>query len=136
MCIERTGDGRWRYTGAEPGWQIEIPVERSFRLKLSLKVVAICCLAASMVTPAFAQSGGADTYKAKCVGCHGADGQATPIGKKLLAPSFKDPAVVKAPDAQLIAIIKNGKNKMPAYTGKLSDGQIKSVVAYIRTLQK
>ena len=105
-------------------------------MKMNLNVVAICCLAASMVTPAFAQSGGADTYKAKCAGCHGADGQATAIGKKLLAPSFKDPAVVKASDEQMIAIIKSGKNKMPAYTGKLSDAQIKSVVAHIRTLQK
>jgi mono/diheme cytochrome c family protein len=53
------------------------------------------------------------------------------------APSFKDPAVVKASDAELIAVVKNGKNgKMPSYAGKITDDQIKSVVAYIRTLQK
>lgn len=105
-------------------------------MKLNLNVVAICCLAASMATPAFAQSGGADTYKAKCAGCHGADGQPTAIGKKLQAPSFKDPAAMKATDEQMIAIIKSGKNKMPAYTGKLTDGQIKALVTHIRTLQK
>jgi cytochrome c6 len=43
---------------------------------------------------------------------------------------------VKATDASLIAITKDGKGKMPAYTGKLTDDQIKDVVAYIRTLQK
>jgi mono/diheme cytochrome c family protein len=106
-------------------------------LKLNLKCAAIFFLAASIVTPAFAQSGGADIYKAKCLMCHGADGLgATPAGKKLNAASFKEPAIVKTPDAQLIAIVKAGKNKMPPYTGKLTDAQIKAVVEYIHTLQK
>jgi mono/diheme cytochrome c family protein len=113
-----------------------IPVQRSNSVKFKLRYAAICCLAASIVTPAFAQNSGADTYKAKCAMCHGADGLGTtPAGKALKAASFKDPAIVKAPDAELIAAVKNGKNKMPAYTGKLTDDQIKSAVAYIRTLQ-
>ena len=106
-------------------------------MNLNLKSIAIICLAASIVTPAFAQNGGADTYKTKCLMCHGADGLgATPAGKSLKAASFKDPAVVKTPDAQLIAIVKSGKNKMPPYAGKLTDPQITAVVAYIRTLEK
>jgi mono/diheme cytochrome c family protein len=43
---------------------------------------------------------------------------------------------VKASDADLIAATKNGKGKMPAFAGKLTDVQIKDAVAYIRTLQK
>lgn len=106
-------------------------------MKLNLKLAAIIFLAASIVTPAFAQGAGADTYKAKCLMCHGADGLgATPSGKALKAASFKDPAIVKAPDAELIGIVKAGKNKMPAYGGKITDDQITGVVAYIRTLQK
>ena len=106
-------------------------------MKLNLKVVAIICISASIAAPAFAQSGGADTYKAKCLMCHGADGLgATPAGKALKAASFKDPAIVKASDSELIAIVKSGKNKMPSFTGKLTDDQIKAAVAYIRTLQK
>jgi mono/diheme cytochrome c family protein len=54
----------------------------------------------------------------------------------LKAPSFKDPAVVKASDADLIAAVTNGKGKMPANKGKLTDAQIKAAIAYIRTLQK
>jgi mono/diheme cytochrome c family protein len=51
--------------------------------------------------------------------------------------SFKDPAMVKASDAQFIASTTDGKGKMmPAYKGKLTDAQIKDVIAYIRTLQK
>lgn len=90
-----------------------------------------------MVTPAFAQSGGADIYKTKCAMCHGATGLGdSPAGKALKAASFKDPAVVKASDASLIAAVKNGKNKMPPNNGKLTDAQIKAVIAYVRTLQK
>ena len=46
------------------------------------------------------------------------------------------PAIIKAPDAELIAIVKSGKNKMPSFQGKLTDDQMKAAVAYIRTLQK
>jgi len=90
-----------------------------------------------MAAPVLAQAPGADNYKAKCAMCHGADGlAATPMGKTMKIASFKDPAMVKAPDAQFIASTTNGKNKMPAYKGKLTDPQIKDVIAYIRTLQK
>jgi len=51
-------------------------------------------------------------------------------------PPFNSPELVKMPDAELNAATKNGKGKMPAYAGKLTDPQIKDVVAYIRTLQK
>jgi len=107
-------------------------------VKSNLKYGAILCLAASIVivSPVFAQNSGADIYKAKCAMCHGADGLGTtPAGKAMKAVSFKDPAIVKASDAELIAAVKNGKNKMSPNVAKLTDDQIKSVVAYIRTLQ-
>ena len=105
-------------------------------MKMNRNCVAALFLAAAVAIPALAQSG-ADTYKSKCLMCHGADGLgATPAGKAMKAASFKDPAVVKTPDAARIAIIKSGKNKMPAYAGKLTDAQITAVVAYIRTLEK
>jgi mono/diheme cytochrome c family protein len=100
--------------------------------------VAVFYLAAAIAIPAFAQSG-ADAYKTqKCAMCHGVDGlAASNVGKAMKIPSFKDPTVIKSTDAQIFAIIKNGKgNNMKPYAGKLTDEQIKSVVAYIRTLQK
>ena len=79
----------------------------------------------------------ADTYKAKCMMCHGADGLgATPVGKSLNIVSFKDPSVVKSSNAELAAIIKNGKNKMAANKTTLSNAQIGALVEYIRTLEK
>jgi cytochrome c6 len=106
-------------------------------VKLPLNQVAIFFLAALIVTPAFAQSAGANIYKAKCAMCHGATGLGdTPVGKALKAASFKDPAVVKASNAEMTAAIKNGKGKMPPNVGKLTDPEIKTVIAYIRTLEK
>lgn len=98
---------------------------------------AVLITIAALVTPAFAQSGGSDVYKAKCMMCHGADGLgATPAGKALKAASFKDAVLVKAGDSDLVTAATKGKGKMPAYEGKLSDAQIKAAVSYIRTLQK
>ena len=57
-------------------------------------------------------------------------------GKAMKVPFFKASGIVKAPDAELIAVTKNGKGKMPAHNGKLTDAQIKEAIAYIRTLQK
>jgi mono/diheme cytochrome c family protein len=106
-------------------------------MKQVIRAAALFVLAASMAGAAFAQSPGADTYKAKCASCHGADGlAATPAGKSTKTPSFKAPAMLKASDARFVLTTRNGEGKMPAYAGKLTDAQIKDVVAYIRTLQK
>ncbi|MGB7547854.1 MAG: cytochrome c [Terracidiphilus sp.] len=106
-------------------------------MKLILNLITIVCISVSIAAPAFAQDKGADIYKSKCVICHGADGMGTtPAGKALKAAAFKDSAIVKAPDSELIAAVKKGKNKMPPFAGKLTDAQIKTVVAYIRTLEK
>jgi cytochrome c6 len=91
----------------------------------------------SASTSGFSQAPGADTYKARCQMCHGADGLgATPAGKAMKVVPFNDPQILNKSDADLVAATKNGKGKMPAYAGKLSDGDIKAVIAYIHTLQK
>jgi mono/diheme cytochrome c family protein len=105
-------------------------------VKNPLNHVAILFLAASIAVPAIAQSA-ADTYTSKCKMCHGATGLGdTPAAKALKVPSFKDPGIVKASDTDLIAAVTNGKGKMPPNKGKLTDVQIKALIAYVRTLQK
>jgi len=80
---------------------------------------------------------GADTYKAKCQMCHGVTGLGdTPAGKTMKARPFNSPDVLKESDADLITVIKKGKNKMPAFAGKLTDTQIDDVLAFIHTLPK
>lgn len=102
--------------------------------RIALAVVSVMAISAMTV---FAQSPGADTYKAKCAMCHAADGSgATPAGKAMKTPSFSSPELLKMSTAEMVATTKNGKGKMPAYSGKLTGAQINEVVAYIHTLQK
>lgn len=102
--------------------------------RFALAVVSVMAFSAMTV---FAQGPGADIYKTKCAMCHAADGSgATPAGKAMKTPSFSSPEVMKMSTAELVAATKNGKGKMPAYSGKLTGAQITDVVAYIHTLQK
>jgi mono/diheme cytochrome c family protein len=68
--------------------------------------------------------------------CHGATGLGdTPAGKAMGAHAFNSPDVIKQSDASLLAVIKNGKAKMPAFSGKLTDAQMTVLIAYIHKLQ-
>ena len=102
------------------------------RLLIGLTALTLMALAA----PARAQDSPEALYKTKCQVCHGADGKGeTAAGRKLGAKDFHSPEVVKMSDAELFAITKNGKEKMPSYDKKLTDDQIKQLVKYIRTLK-
>ena len=59
-----------------------------------------------------------------------------PTGKTLKVPDLRSDDVQKKTDAQLIELTTAGKGKMPAYKDKLTDAQIKGLVAYTRELAK
>lgn len=100
------------------------------------RLCMVALLATAVAVPVFAQSG-ESTFKAKCAMCHGADGLASgPMGKAMNIPSVKSPDFKKLSESDMIADTTNGKAKMPAYQGKLTDAQIKEVVAYMRGLEK
>ena len=102
------------------------------------KRIALVGLALALAIPtvAFAQGSGADIFKAKCAMCHGADGSAsTGMGKTMGLKPLSSPEVQNMSDADLTALITNGKGKMPAYKGKLSDADIAAVVKYVKTLK-
>jgi mono/diheme cytochrome c family protein len=78
-----------------------------------------------------------------CAQCHGKDGRAdTKMGRQLSAKDLTDPKVQAAfTDAKATQSIKegvkqNGKTTMKAFAGKLTDEEIKALVAYVRTLKK
>jgi cytochrome c6 len=103
-------------------------------MKSLLCLPAIFLLSLSLSQPALSQSAG-DLYKSKCQMCHGADGKGnTPVAKTMGVRDFKSPEVAKESAADMIAVTKNGKNKMPAYKDKLTDEQIKDLVTYLRGL--
>ena len=91
------------------------------------------CLAGAM---GFAQSSGEAIYKANCASCHGSTGTPNPgIAKAMGVKPASDPDYKKTSEADMIAAVKNGKGKMKAFSGKLTDDQIKDAVGYFRTLK-
>jgi cytochrome c6 len=85
----------------------------------------------------YAQAAGEDTYKAKCLMCHGATGMAeSPAGKAMKVKPVNDPDVKKLNEAQMIDAVRDGMGKMQAFKGKLTDAQIKDSVTYFRSLSK
>ena len=83
-----------------------------------------------------APSAAGDLFKGKCSMCHGVDGKGFPA---LKTPDFTDPKVqASVTDKQIAETVKKGKKgtAMPAFADQLSDEQINSLVAYIRSLKK
>jgi cytochrome c6 len=103
--------------------------------KLALLVFVLFLFA---LTPALSLAqDGAATFKGKCAICHGPDGAGkTAMGAKLNIRDLRSADVQKQSDAELAQIVTKGKNKMPAYDGKLTKEQIDQVVAHIRELGK
>jgi mono/diheme cytochrome c family protein len=84
-----------------------------------------------------AASEGEATYNSKCAGCHGPDGSGqTSMGKMMKLGDLRSAEVQKKTDAELVAIITNGKSPMPAYGKQLDKEKIQQVVAYLRELAK
>jgi cytochrome c6 len=89
------------------------------------------------VAAAAADDAGKMTFEANCSVCHGEDGSGdTPIGMSLEIPDLRSDEVQKLSDAELIAIVTNGKDPMPSFKGKLTADEIKGVIAYVRTFAK
>lgn len=109
-------------------------------MKPIFSLALIFLISSSMSVPA---AGVRANWDANCVPCHGKEGKAdTTMGKMLKAKDFSDPAAQASfTDAKAIESIKNGvkengKVKMTAFADKLTEEEIKALVAYIRTLKK
>jgi len=99
------------------------------RITKMLIVLLVLALAVSVSLPAFAQDGAA-TYKAKCAGCHGPEGQ----GK--VGPALKGSSLTEAQIADLL-IKGNDAKKAPhkKALSSLSADDAKAVATYVKTLK-
>ena len=99
------------------------------RISKLLVVLIVIVLSASLALPAFAQDGAA-TFKAKCAGCHGAEGQ----GK--VGPALKGTSLT---DAQIVDLITKGDDlkKTPHKKGLsgLSADDAKAVATFVKSLK-
>jgi len=78
-----------------------------------------------------------------CAKCHGEDGKGqTRMGKQAGAKDYTDAKVQqelkddKALKAIKEGLTENGKKKMDAYADKLSDDEIKALIAHLRSFKK
>jgi mono/diheme cytochrome c family protein len=109
-----------------------------------MKTIAILIASVAMGAPLVVRAADAKTNWANnCAQCHGADGKAnTKMGKMLSAKDLTDPKVqAEFTDAKATQSIKEGvkqggKTTMKAFGGKLTDDEIKALVAYVRALKK
>ncbi len=89
------------------------------------QLVAACALA---LLATAARADGA-LYAKRCVACHGKDGKGTPVGQKM---GVQDLTTTKLSEADLAKVISEGRGKMTAYKGKLSDAEIQSLARFIK----
>lgn len=76
-------------------------------------------------TPAASGGEGATLFAQHCQGCHGDKGQGA-----------SGPNIAQEADEEreeLVKVILNGEGKMPAFKGKLTEAQVDSVIAHLRT---
>ena len=101
-------------------------------------------LAALVVgAPALFAADAKEVYDKSCASCHGKDGKGdTPAGKKLKAKDFTDAkGQAEMKDEAMIKAIKEGikdgdKTKMKGFGDKLTDEEIKQLIAYVRAFKK
>ena len=101
-------------------------------MKLTTSVILAIIIASSGA--AFGADAGA-LWAQHCASCHGKDGSgSTTMGKKLALKDYTKEQGFS--DAEAANVIKNGKGKMKGYKDKLSDADVKALVAYVRSLKK
>jgi cytochrome c6 len=84
-----------------------------------------------------------ENWEKNCQKCHGADGKGdTKMGKKAGVKDYTDPKVqAELKDDEAFktvkeGLVKDGKKLMDAYGEKLSDDEIKALVAHMRSFKK
>ena len=107
------------------------------------KIIVLAAIIAAMAGLRASAAEAKENYEQQCTKCHGADGKGdTKMGKKLgvrdysdakVQADLKDEAITKAINEGVKD--KDGKEVMKATEG-LSDGDIKALVAYMRTFKK
>jgi len=81
---------------------------------------------------------GARVYAQRCALCHGPSGKGDGPAAAGLSPrprNHTDGAYMNSrTDAQLLAVIHNGKGGMPSWRGILSEREIRAALVHVRSL--
>lgn len=105
--------------------------------------ISLICTVLLAAAPAAMGADAKANYDKHCAKCHGPDGKGqTRMGKQAGAKDYTDPKVqAEMNDEKAIKSIKegqkvNGKEAMKPFGDKLSDSEIKDLVAFMRAFKK
>lgn len=93
--------------------------------------VAIAVAAAGSVQAADIYNG-KEVYDLHCQGCHGIDGRSMEPG----TPDFTRGESLMVADSELYERLRDGMGHLPSFRGLIEDGDLRDVIAYVRTLQR
>lgn len=98
---------------------------------LSVVLLALALLTVSFAPPALAgdAANGAKIFNNNCAACH-MGGNNVIMANKTLKQDALEQYNMKSLEA-ITYQVKNGKNAMPAFGGRLSDAQIEDVATYV-----
>jgi len=119
-------------------------VKQTVQMQLNMKTpTKIAIVVALFVGAASLHADVEANWKKNCASCHGQDGTGkTMMGKKAGAKDYTDATVQEsftdeeAFKATKDGVVKDGKTIMKPYGEKLTDEEIKELVAYIRAFKK
>lgn len=101
--------------------------------KIIIPLILLC-----LCVPTLVLADGMQDFKTHCFSCHGGNAKTNVRRANMLKI---DPTKLYLPASkmnreEMIAIIEKGKDKMPAFEGKLTKSQISDLVDYIRSESK
>ncbi|MGB3207193.1 MAG: c-type cytochrome [Crinalium sp.] len=99
---------------------------------ISIALLALAIVTVAFTTPALAEgdaANGGKIFSANCAACH-AGGNNVIMANKNLKKETLEKYGMNSEEA-IIKQVTNGKNAMPAFKGRLNDGQIKDVATYV-----
>lgn len=73
---------------------------------------------------------GGALYAMHCAACHGQRGEPVWPG----APDFRRPGALLKTDAQMLALLRQGRGVMPAYLAVMKEREMLDLMAFLRTL--
>lgn len=79
------------------------------------------------------------SYETNCLVCHGERGKGDGVIGAALRPPPADltgPQVKGKSDTDLLTVIRDGLNTMPAWKNRLKEQEIQNLLAYIRSLSE